>query len=92
MDNKALRCSEKEAQQTLAVMNEIKELKSTYRFHRKGFTNDRERSMKHSARIPLWMIFHKEYSKYFDPEADKHEDKKNTAAFLRRFPQFNLND
>ena len=90
MDNKALRCTPEEAQKTIAVMEEIKLLKQTYRLHRKGWTNDKQRTMRHRVRVPLWMIFHKEYGKYFDKSADQHEDKKNTELFLKRFPQFDL--
>lgn len=90
MDNKALRCSSDEAKQTIAVMNEIKDLKKMYRYNRNGWSNDKGKTMKHVAKIPLWMIFHKEYSKYFDPNMDRHEDKKNTESFLKRFPQFDL--
>ena len=92
MDNRALRCSPEEAVKTMAVMQEVKALKSIYRHHLNGWSNDKEKTMKHAARIPLWMIFDKEYSKYFSPLMDRHEDKKHTESFLRKFPQFRVND
>ena len=79
MDNKALRCKPEDAIKTMALMEDIKRMKTVYRHHRQGWTNDREKTMKHRCRIPLWMIFHKEYGKYFDPNADVKEDKKNSC-------------
>lgn len=76
----------------MTIMKEVKALKSIYRAHRQGWSNDREKSMKHAARIPLWMIFDKEKSRYFDPNMDKHEEKKELLNFLKKHPECSLKD
>lgn len=74
----------------MSLMQYIRDLKTVYRGHRKGWSNDKGKTMKHMAKIPMEYIFHPEYRKYFDPQMDRHEDRKNTDAFLKKFPQFDL--
>ena len=89
MDNKALRVSESEAVKTLKVINHVKQLRSAYNGH--GYTKDRGKTMLHRMSAPMWVMFHPEYKKYFDPMADMHENKKNIESFLKKFPCFNVN-
>ena len=90
MDNKALRVSESEAVKTLKVIEYNKHLRNLYANNNNGFTNDRGKTMKHEAKIPMLYMFHQEYKKYFDPMADRHENAKNIRAFLKLFPCYDL--
>ena len=67
------------------VLELAKTQRSVNRLHRNGFTNDRARTMRQIAFIPLhFRLTHPEYKKYFDPEMDKYEAKKNQMIFLRK--------
>ena len=72
-----------EAQKTLAVIKEAKDQRTIHRFHRKGWTNDKEKSGRRTARIPIWVLADKEYSKYFNKEIPYEDRRKESDKFLR---------
>lgn len=83
-------CSDQEALRVLAVAKQVKEKKSRYWSGNRGWTVDRERSMRHVASIPISFLFHPEFKKYFDPQATPEERKKDMDKFLRMFPEFDM--
>ena len=80
--------SEVKASEAVQVMKQCKEEKSVHRFHRNGFSNDVEKTMRKIASFPVWFIFDPEYKKYFSPQMDVHERRKGLREILRKFPQF----
>ena len=75
--------SEWEALKTLSIIKGVKERKVMHRHHRNGFSNDIEKSMRHTARIPLWVLASKEYSKYFDMNIPVEDRRKESDKFLK---------
>ena len=69
----------------IELAKQVKERRTMHRFHRNGFSNDRARSMRFIASVPLSLTFHPEYRKYFDPLMDPKDRKKNLFAFLRKY-------
>ena len=72
-----------EAKKTLAVIKEAKAEKTIHRFHRNGWTNDKEKSGRRTAKIPIWVLASREYSKYFDPRIPYEDRRKEADKFLK---------
>ena len=64
------------------VFDECKKNLTIYRHHRKGWTNDKEKSMKHITSIPEWVYFDPEHKKYFDPRMSKEERRKSIDRWI----------
>lgn len=77
------KCRVDEAQK---VMKHCQELRQTYRHHSSGYTKDR--TMRHILSFEPEVIFHPEFSKYFDKEMDPHERKKHLYDFARKHPEY----
>lgn len=75
------------AQDVRSIMRDCHDLRSVYRNHRRGYSNDRCRTMRHIAEIPISFYFDKEYSKYFDSSASPKDRQKDLDKFLQKFPQ-----
>lgn len=69
--------------QTYGIVKEVKEKRTIHRFHKRGFSNDKERSMRHVFKAPLWLLFHPEYSKYFPKCSDPKERQTHFLDFMR---------
>lgn len=78
-------CSEAEAKK---VMEHVKELRQTYRHHRRGYSNDRDKSFRHVLSFHPSVVFHPEFSKYFDTDMDAHERRKHLYEFARKHPEY----
>lgn len=70
--------------------NQAKQIRANHAEYRKGMTKDK--SMRFVARIPISMMFDKEYSKYFDKYQDSHEFKKSMNKLLSKYPAFKTVD
>lgn len=77
--------SDFEAVKVMEIAQAVKERRSIHRLHRNGYTNDRAKSMRMIASVPLALTFHPEYKKYFDPLMDAKERRKNLIAFLNKY-------
>ena len=62
-----------------------KYMRSVYRNHRDGYTNDKAKLMRHTASFDPSIVFHSEYGKYFDKNHDKHERGKAINELLRKY-------
>mgnify|MGYP001602768457 CR=1 FL=1 len=76
-----MRASNEDVRTVLEIANGERK---AHRLHRNGYTNDRGRTMRKISSIPFEYFVHPEYRKYFDPEMDKHEAKKNHLLFLKK--------
>lgn len=72
-----------EAKKTLAVIKEAQNRKTVHRFHRRGWSNDKEKTMRAVARIPLWVLAHPEYGKYFQKDHVYEDRRKEQNAFFK---------
>lgn len=66
------------------VLSHCADLKSVYRGHRKGYTNDRDKSMRHIATVPMWVLQDPEWGKYFDNTHNSIDLKKDVEKFLQK--------
>lgn len=78
-------CSPVESQKVLAHANAVKAQRAIYRHHRQGYSNDRGRTMRHIASVPVSVVFSKRYRHYFDPQIPYEDRRKMTMAFLRQY-------
>lgn len=74
--------SQWEAKKTMNLIEDNKIERSIHRTHRNGFTNDKAKSGRRSARIPIWVLANPEYAKYFDKEAPVEDRRREMENFL----------
>lgn len=72
-----------EAVKTLSIIKGVKERKSVQRTHRNGFSNDKGKTMRHTARLPTWILGVPEYAKYFNPSMPFEDRRKEMDKFFK---------
>lgn len=65
------------------TLQDAKTERSINRFASNGYS--KSRNMKKTAIIPTWVVFDKEYGKYFDPRIPFEDRRKEQDKFLDRF-------
>lgn len=78
-----VKASNHEVKKTLSIIKEARIERQAHRLHRKGWTNDKEKSGRRSAKIPLWVLASREYSKYFDKNIPVEDRRKESDKFLK---------
>lgn len=76
----------------MEVLKACKDERRIHREHRNGYTNDRGKSMRKILSFHPSVLFHPEFSKYFDKEMDPHERRKNMYAFAHQHPEYMVVD
>lgn len=72
------------------VFDELKGLSSVYKHHRRGFSNDKGKTLRHVTTIPMWVLFDPLHKDYFDPRMDQHERSKNLDAWIKKNDWFDF--
>lgn len=72
------------------VFNDCKDKWSTYKNHKRGWSNDKEKTMRHVTSIPAWVYFDPEHSKYFDPRMGKEDRKKSIDKWIKKYDWFDF--
>lgn len=69
-----------------AVMAHCKDMRTVHRTERQGYTKDK--TMRHVLSFSPKVLFHPEFSKYFNRDMDPKEARKHMYEFARKHPEY----